>query len=270
MARELQKTGFRLRLRTLVLLVGVLAVSFWAGVTYWSPTRRLGRLVQLDQPAYVRREAAGSLGNGIPPWEVEQAVSILIGSLKDPNPMVQVNAASALGEHDSRAERAIPHLLKVLKGPDRFARFTAARALGQVTGPNSEQRSEVVAALVNALADRDVDNRMAASEALITLGELPKAALTMASSLSGPDKRLQAFARMILRRQGTDIHQLVPWLDRELQNEDVERRIGALEILMDIDAPEHVRAALQDAALSDVEFIRQWAKQKLEAIDVKP
>ncbi len=76
----------RLRLRTLAALVAVLTVSLWAGLSIWSPTRRLGRLLMADQPVFVRREAASSLGRAIPPREVDQAVSLLIRALDDPSP----------------------------------------------------------------------------------------------------------------------------------------------------------------------------------------
>ena len=69
---HLKLPGPRVRLRTLAILVAALAVMLWAGLNIWSPTRRLGRLLQADQPVFVRREAASSLGRDIPFWEVDR------------------------------------------------------------------------------------------------------------------------------------------------------------------------------------------------------
>jgi hypothetical protein len=40
----------RVRLRTLTILIAASAVTLWAGLNIWSPTRRLGRLLRPDQP----------------------------------------------------------------------------------------------------------------------------------------------------------------------------------------------------------------------------
>src|SRR6516225_3728959 len=93
----------RLRLRTQLALIALLAVSLWAGLSIWSPTRRLGRLVRADQPVYIRREAASALGHQIPAWEVEQAVSILIGVCDDPSPRVREYALVGLAQLGPKA-----------------------------------------------------------------------------------------------------------------------------------------------------------------------
>jgi len=193
---------FRLRVRTLVILVALASLLLWAAVNWLSPTRRFGRLVQPDQPAYVRAESVGRLGEGIPAWEVDQAVNILIGSVEDSNPIVRQYAAAALAEHGHRAERAIPGLLRVLAEPGEFGRFTAALALGKVTSPGSEHCHAVVAALEGQLDDLRGLNRLAACEALIMLGEPKKAAGTIASALCGPDDGARVFAEDRLRRRG--------------------------------------------------------------------
>jgi hypothetical protein len=79
----------RLRLRTLATLIAASAVSLWAGLAIWSPTVRLGRLLRPDQPVFLRREAASSLGRDIPSWETDRAVSLLINALDDPSPRVR-------------------------------------------------------------------------------------------------------------------------------------------------------------------------------------
>src|SRR5262245_25791209 len=112
----------RLSLRALAVLIAVLAVALWAGLNIWSPTRRLGRLLRADQPVFVRREAASSLGRDIPYWEVDQAVRMLIDALHDPSPRVREYAGVGLAELGPRAEQAIPQLITVLNDENRLVR----------------------------------------------------------------------------------------------------------------------------------------------------
>ncbi len=94
----------RLSLRTLAVPIAAL----WAGLSIWSPTRCLGRLLQPDQPTLIRHELASSLGHEIPPWEVDRALSLLIKTLDDPSPRVREFAGVGLAELGARALRAIP------------------------------------------------------------------------------------------------------------------------------------------------------------------
>src|SRR4051812_14161397 len=73
----------RFRLTTLAALVALCAVITWAGLFFLSPTRGFIRQMRPDQPAYLRREAAISLGH-VPDWEADQAIDALIGALQDP------------------------------------------------------------------------------------------------------------------------------------------------------------------------------------------
>jgi HEAT repeat protein len=182
---RLKVPGFRLRLRTLAALVAVLAVSLWAGLSIWSPTRRLGRLLMADQPVFVRREAAASLGREIPPWEVDQAVSLLIRALDDPSPRVREYAGVGLAELGPRAQRAIPKLIAVLGDEDRFVRFAAAGTLGLVVAVGSERRGEAVAALARTLDDKDPDVRLSAAGALVKMGEARRAAGVLLAAYGG-------------------------------------------------------------------------------------
>src|SRR5262245_8281284 len=134
---QLKLPRLQLSLRNLTLLVAVLALALWTGLSIWSPTRRFGRLLRADQPVFMRREAASSLGRGIPFWEVDQAVSIAIGALDDPSPRVREYACVSLSELGPRASRAISKLIALLNDEDRFVRYTAARTLSSIVEARS-------------------------------------------------------------------------------------------------------------------------------------
>ena len=92
----LPRLRMRFRLRGLCVLVALVALGMWGGLFFLSPTRRLTRQIQPDQPTYLRREAVGGLGY-VPFWEADQAIDILIEALGDPSPRVRENALGGLG-----------------------------------------------------------------------------------------------------------------------------------------------------------------------------
>ena len=111
------------------------------------------------------------LGQGVPPWEVDRAISVLIRTLEDSSPRVRESAAAGLAGHGPDARAAIPHLLKRVNDPDRGARASAVGALGFIAKPGDSSNAEVVPALVLALADADIDVRLMAADGLVKLGE---------------------------------------------------------------------------------------------------
>jgi HEAT repeat protein len=255
----------RLRLRTLTILIAVLAVVLWAGLSIWSPTRRLGRLLTPDQPDFVRREAAASLGHGIPPWEVDQAVSLMIRSLDDPSPRVREGAAAGLYGLGPRAERAIPRLIVLLGDEDRRVRACAARVLSQVVGSSSARRDEIVAALARALDDEDPDVRLSAAESLIELGEAQRTAGVLLAEYRGTIPYFRESARHIIRRANNPAP-FVAALAPEIRAGDRRRRDEAIQTLMQIVPPEAVRSLLTSAMAADDPEVREWAAGRLQQI----
>jgi hypothetical protein len=259
----------RLRLRTLAILIAVLAVALWAGLNIWSPTRRLGRLLQPDQPVYIRREAASALGYEIPSWEVDQAVSLLIGVLDDPSPRVREYAGAGLAQIGPRAARAIPKLITLLHDDDRFVRFSVARTIGLILKAGTASRTEAVTALTRTLDDRDPGVRLAAAESLVEIGEAQKAAALLIAVFGGSDSFLRDRARLIIRR-ANDPRPFVGMLVKALRDPDGRRRDERLQTLLPIASPEAVRAALGSLLTSDDPEIRQWAGERLERITPSP
>jgi hypothetical protein len=260
----------RVRVRTLLALVAVVALALWAGLMIFSPTRRLGRLVRPDQPAYVRREAASDLGYQIPPWEVADAVSILIRVCDDPSPRVREYAALGLAQHESKAEAGVPKLLGLLHDDDRYVRYSAAAALGCIVPPTSERCAEVAEVLVATLDDSDRQVQLRAAVSLCRIGRTREASGTLADAFGGSDDNLRAQARSLIARSGIQRRPLVACLMPELRGKDSKRRQGAYDALKVIAGPAVIEAGLQFAAGSDDPETRAWASSKLERLDNAP
>src|SRR5262249_19792407 len=227
----------RVCLRTLAILIAALAVTLWAGLNIWSPTRRLGRLLRPDQPVLVRREAAWSLGRDIPSWEVDRAVSLLINALDDPSPRVREYAGAGLRELGPRAEQAASKLITVLNDEDRFVRFSAARTLGFIIDAGSAKRAEAVAALTVTLKDKDPEVRLGAAETLVEMGEAQKAAGILLAAYFGTDLYLRNRARPIILG-ANDPRPFVAMLVKQMRDKDGRRRDDAFQILLHIASPE--------------------------------
>jgi HEAT repeat protein len=258
----------RFSLRTMAILIAAVAAILWTGLGLLSPTRRLGRLLRADQPVYVRREAASSLGRAIPPWEVDQAIRLLIGALEDPSPRVREYAMVGLFELGPRARQAVSKLISVLEDQDRFVRFGAARALGIIEA-GSPKRADVVTALTLALDDIDPDVRVVAAEALIKLGETRRGAATLVAALIGTDSHLRSWARTMMQK-ANDIRPFLVVLAEELQNKDPRRRDEAYQSMLLIASPQAVMSALIAASAGGDPEIEKWAAERLKQIDPGP
>jgi HEAT repeats len=134
------------------------APECWDGATMGPISRALGgRLLRADQPVFVRREAASSLGRDIPSWELDRAVFLLINALDDPSPRLREYAGVGLAELGPRAEQAASKLITVLNDEDRFVRFSAARTRGLIIDAGSAKRAEAVAGLTVTLKDKEAE-----------------------------------------------------------------------------------------------------------------
>jgi HEAT repeat protein len=270
MGFKLSIPRLRLRLRTLAALIAILAVALWAGLNIWSPTRRLSRLLQADNPVYIRRDAASAIGFQVPPWEVEQALGILIDVCDDPSPRVREYATVGLAYLEDRADRAAPKLVELMNDRDRFVRFAAAGALGRIVGTRSSHRAQVIPALEQALDDPDAEVGLSAAEALTRIGEGQRAAGRLLALFSGTDAHLRNRARIFMSRPGADSRLFVAGLVAELRQKDERRRDEALLALQRITSPEMVLSALGRAEETSDEGIAQWAKKHAERLGATP
>jgi HEAT repeat protein len=256
--------AIRLRLRTLLILVALFALSLWATSWIWSPTNRFSAQLRAGEPEYLRREAAMSLGYGIPPWEVERAISVLVQTLGDPSPRVRESAAGGLAGHGPDAAAAIPHLLKRVHDPDRGARASVLGAIGFIATPGVQSNPEVVPALTLALEDTDMDVRLMAADALVKLGEFRPIASVMVSTMAEPDFRGRAKA--ILGKVGSNTKFLMPGFSASVSDRDPRRREAALQLLIDYGSPAAVKSALRRALGDDDKAIRQWAGSTMDRL----
>ena len=130
-----------------------------------------------DQDKYVRRDAAGALGEIGTPGAIKAAkdryravvsedeVPALIEALQGQDKDVRVNAAVTLREIVS--EDAVPALIQALQGQDEWVRVNAAWALGEI----GESAKDAVPALLQALQDQNKDVRKDVARALGNIGK---------------------------------------------------------------------------------------------------
>lgn len=265
------RSWMRFRLSTLGVLVALCAFGMWGGLYFFSPTRRITRLIQADQPTYLRREAVIGLGY-VPFWEAEEAIDILIGALNDPSPRVRENALSGLGSHRVRARRAVPAIMKSLDDKDSSVRFTAYSVLGKIMPPDGKrpEREAVVAALKEALNDPNAQNRLAAAMSLLKLRETRAALPTIALAATEPgDQYLRPQARIYMDRHGKR-SDLIAWVVPLVRDGNEARRLAAIGLLIEIAPPATVNAALRSALEDDSPEVRRWAAAKLESITPGP
>jgi HEAT repeat protein len=254
----------RLRLRTLLFLVALIAFSLWAGSWIWSPLSRFSAQLGAGKPEYARTEAAMGLGSGIPPWEVERAISVLVRTLADPSPRVRQYAAAGLAGHGANARAAIPHLLKRVNDPDRGARCSVVGALGFIAKPGEASKAEVVPALKLALVDSDVDVRLMAADGLVHLGEIEPIASVLVDAMAEPNYGSRA--KLMLGRIGSDTQILIPDFSAAVSDADPRRREAALQLLIDYGGPKTVKSALRRALGDKAEAVRQWAGATMERL----
>jgi HEAT repeat protein len=88
------------------------------------------------------------------------AVPVLIEGLKDEDKDVRTAAAAALISIGPEARFAVGTLVRALKDEDYFVRWNSAVALGEIGD------KEAVPALMETLADENIDVRKAAADAL--------------------------------------------------------------------------------------------------------
>jgi HEAT repeat protein len=262
----------RLRLRTLIVLIALSAVMVWAGLAFLSPTRWLTRRLQADQPAFVRREAAIGLGGDrFPSREREWAIAVLIEALKDPSPRVRESAAAGLAGHEGLSKRAVPALVVLLEDHDSGVRGSSAGALGFIVGPNDRDRDVAVAALARTLDDPVVEARIMAAEALMKLGETRAVAATFTGLLRDGDRSVRQRSLSVMKRWiDPNGRALVPALVLATQDEVLQNRLAAAELLILLGRPDAAAPVLEQGRLDNDPAIRRWASQLQDKIEEDP
>ncbi len=254
--------GFRVRprlgMRGMMGLVALAALGVWGGLWIYSPARRLEGMLDRSQPAYLRREAAASLGYAIPSWETDRAVGLLIRSLDDAEPRVREAAGAGLYGLGPRAEAATDALLARFKDVDRGVRQMAAMTLPVILAPDSPRKAGAIEALKPLLDDPDGFVRLRAGMALIELGLPDLGAPAIAEAIAAGDSLQAATARHFLRQAG-DTRPFQGELFRRLGDPDPMARERAFALLVQIAPPDRLRAAVKALTKSDDAGVRDWA-----------
>lgn len=183
-----------------VFLIGLGVVKLGPVVLERLELRSLSGRLRDSSPA-VRQGAADRLGKIGPP-----AVPLLLEALKDKNPEVRILACSALMKARPDPGAAINALVKLLKDDQPDVRRAAAWELGLANftfglEEDADETKNTVDALRSVLGDKDQNVRIAAIDALASLGrKAGPAGDDLVEVLRDKDPRIRiAAARTLLR-----------------------------------------------------------------------
>jgi HEAT repeat protein len=199
------------------------------------------------------------------PSAIKDALPNLVRALKNPDVQTRRSAAFVLEAAGNDAAPYISDLAGGLKDRDRFVRWTLIRALGRLA---PQEPRVVVAALIPAVQDPDIDVRLAVMKSLENykkeaadagpaiarllpradtiiqlaglktiqaIGSVDDATLaTVAGLLQSPEVNVRVSAAETLGRAGKSARGAVPGLQRALEDEDDRVRSAASEALLRI------------------------------------
>jgi HEAT repeat protein len=229
----------------------------------------LNYFLRPNQPDYGRRDPAYEIADAIPSWEVDRAVSNLVGAIDHPSARVRIYAEAVLMYLGPRAEKAVPRLIVALNDEDGDVRANAVRVLRRILKAGSAKRNEAVMALTRALYDQYYRVRLDAAEALVEFGETRKAAASLLSACcSGyPDVRESARGTI---NWANNPAPFVDVLVNVIQGKDRRMRDEVFAALLP-NAPRDILLSALRSALADPDpEIRQWAIRHLKSIDTAP
>ena len=149
---------WRMRIRTMLIVVGVSALACGVCVltwrTVWGPWPCWVRAVHSSDDYYkITLNAAMTAVEGKDPdITSEAAIPELIAVLDDPKDFPRIAAMTALGRAGPRAARAVPKLIVLLKDQASIQAH-AAYALAEIVTRDSADKDAVIAALLAAAND---------------------------------------------------------------------------------------------------------------------
>jgi len=184
-----------------------------------------------DQNPVVRRNAATALARfGAHP----DAVAALLGGLKDGERTVRQEAARSLAQVRPLPSEAVPPLLETVRAEsDPFIRVFSITAIGHA----GERAADAVPVLIDILKDRPgggpADPSAAAAEALAEIG--PAARPALITALGSRDARTRAAAARLLGAMGPVPPAGLDALERLLKDTDRVARVQAAAALWKLD-----------------------------------
>jgi HEAT repeat protein len=179
-------------------------------------------LVKETSPA-VRQNIAWALGRIGP-----ESIASLTAALRDPDPIVQREAANSIGFFkDEIARKALPELLACCKVKNSGVRNAALNVLINIL---EEADTEAAASIAEALADSDREVRQNAALALSAIGgkvALPAIPILVDTLKQKGNKEVRQQAAIALYNIGPDAHEAIPALIQALADDDSELRSNA-------------------------------------------
>jgi HEAT repeat protein/S1-C subfamily serine protease len=230
------------------------------------------RLLATENDALTRRLAIEALHKIGPPDSTE--VNVLTTALQNDQAEVRSYAASSIGKIGPDARSALPALLKAAKDTDAGVRQNALRALGKF---GSENKEAVVPVLAAAIKDSNRDVRLAAGEAVASLGAFGTSDIPLLLDLlKHPDADVRASAARALGQIGRAAKTALPALLEAMKGGDKSVRKAGIEAVASIGGPPKQLVPLFTDALteSDKSLVRSavqaLAKFGPEAKDAVP
>jgi HEAT repeat protein len=174
------------------------------------------REVLRDEDPLVRAQAATAV------WQISRqpaaAVSVLIGLLDNPNPAVRTLAAYQLGAIGPEASMALPALGRSLEKCDPVARVHIAEAMVRIDPTHHQSIAILVAALHH--PDSDVHTLAAFALTCVAPQDSNPVVEELSAALRGPDVRLQSAAALSLGSFGAAAESAIPDLVRLMDSAD--------------------------------------------------
>jgi HEAT repeat protein len=229
-----------------------------------SSRQRLRRLIQSVPP---------EKGSAAPPDSLLPALlpglNQIAQGMSDRRGKVRLAAAEFLEKLDEAARPAIPALVQLLvePDPDPIVRWVAARTLGRVAPADPDK---VVPALARAVADPDLDARLAAISSLERYGSLAAYAVpalvqaVQTGDTEARERAIQALPLVVTDQAGP----AVPAMAGALKESDVRLRRAAAKALGLIRDPSARRAipTLESALNDSDDLVRRYASEALLTI----
>ncbi|HMF20253.1 MAG TPA: HEAT repeat domain-containing protein, partial [Gemmataceae bacterium] len=176
-----------------------------------------------ETSAAVRQNIAWALGRIGP-----ESIASLTAALRDPDPIVQREAANSIGLFkDEIARKALPELLACCKVKNSGVRNAALNVLINIL---QEDDLGAAASITEAMEDPDRETRQNAALALAAIGgkvALPAIPILIDALKQKGNKEVRQQAAIAIYNIGPDAHEAVPPLIQALADDDAELRTNA-------------------------------------------
>jgi HEAT repeat protein/S1-C subfamily serine protease/DNA-directed RNA polymerase subunit RPC12/RpoP len=184
-------------------------------------------------------------------------------ALNDSRPEVRGYAAGAIGLLGVDGQSAAPDLLRLAHAPEAIVRQNALRSLGKI-GP--QYKDKVMPLVAEGLKDPDRDVRVAAGEAIASMGSFTRDDIPVLTDiLKHQDAQVKAFAATALGKMGSTARKAMPDLaDAFKDSTDKTVRRAVVEALANIGKSAQTTVPIYIEALHESD--RDLRKAALEAV----